>query len=186
MRMRWSSHSSSNNSIDANAAAHAIGLAVNECPWKNVLVRSSLRNASYIASVAAVAASGKTPPVSPLDRHRRSGDTSARSQANSGPVRPNPVRTSSAMRCTPASRVRSRRVRSTCSSHTRMPPAPSNNGSTITAANSDPRACNSASRAATVSPSDGSGSRTTSKRSGSYICVNTPRAPTAIAPNVSP
>ena len=139
-----------------------------------------------MSSVAAVAPSGSTPPVSPFDMHNRSGRTSARSHANRGPVRPKPVSTSSAIRCTPAAAVRSRMSCSTCSSHTRMPLAPSTSGSTITAASSPPRSAISASSAAIVSPSVGSGSRATSNSSGSYICVKTPRPLAAIAPNVSP
>jgi hypothetical protein len=48
-----------------------------------------------------VTASGTAPPVSPFDRHRMSGTTSACSQASSVPVRPQPVITSSAMNSTP-------------------------------------------------------------------------------------
>ena len=124
--------------------------------------------------------------MSPFDMHNRSGRTSARSHANKGPVRPKPVSTSSAIRCTPAAAVRARISCRICSSQTRMPLAPSTSGSTITAANSGPRAAMSASSAAMVSPTDGSGSRATSNSSGSYICVNTPRPLAAIAPNVSP
>jgi hypothetical protein len=90
----------------ASAAAQAIGLAVNECPWKKVSRRSSPRNASNRAPRTAVAPNGRKPPVSPFDRHTTSGSTPAPPHANSGPVRPNPVITSSATSSTPASRHR--------------------------------------------------------------------------------
>ena len=51
--------------------------------------------------VHSVTASGTEPPVRPFDRHRMSGATPACSQANSVPVRPQPVITSSAMSSTP-------------------------------------------------------------------------------------
>ena len=66
--------------------------------------RSSLRNVSNSSAVATVTPSGMNPPVTPLLRQTRSGATPARSQANSGPVRPNPVATSSAMSGMPAAR----------------------------------------------------------------------------------
>ena len=59
------------------------------------------RNASKIRCVANVAASGRYPPVIPLATHIRSGSTPSCSQANIRPVRPNPVATSSQIRCVP-------------------------------------------------------------------------------------
>ena len=50
--------------------------------------------------VASVAPIGRKPPVMPFDRHITSGAMPACSQANSVPVRPKPVITSSAMRKT--------------------------------------------------------------------------------------
>ncbi len=90
-----------------------------------------------------------------------SGATPARAQAKSGPVRPNPVSTSSAMSSTCALLQHSASARRVCSGHMRMPPEPRSSGSTITAASSVPRWSMSARSAATVSPSVGSGSRST-------------------------
>ena len=53
------------------------------------------------ACVQSVTASGSEPPVMPLARQRMSGATPACSQANSVPVRPQPVITSSAMNRAP-------------------------------------------------------------------------------------
>ena len=69
-----------------------------ELEWKNVLVRSEDRCASKIRGVHSVAASGSAPPVIPFATHRMSGEMPACSQANSVPVRPHPVMTSSAMK----------------------------------------------------------------------------------------
>src|SRR5467141_848212 len=64
---------------------------------KKARERSAPVKASWTRSVVSVAASGRNPPVRPLATHIKSGNTPARSQANIRPVRPNPVRTSSAM-----------------------------------------------------------------------------------------
>ncbi len=58
------------------------------------------QSASWTCSVVSAADSAMKPAVSPLDRHRKSGDTSACPQANSVPVRPKPTAISSAMTCT--------------------------------------------------------------------------------------
>ncbi|MCU0624291.1 MAG: hypothetical protein MUF53_10600 [Gemmatimonadaceae bacterium] len=86
-----------------------------ECPWKNDRRRSSATKPAKSVSVATVAPSGRKPPVIPFERAIRSGVMPARSQANSGPVRPKPVNTSSAMSSVrPA--VRARIPRSTSAS----------------------------------------------------------------------
>ena len=56
---------------------------------------SSPQNASYISCVVSVAAKGMYPPVIPLDKQSKSGDTSSCSHANIFPVRPKPTATSS-------------------------------------------------------------------------------------------
>ena len=48
-----------------------------------------------------VTASGNCPLVNAFDKHIKSGDTFAKLDAKSEPVRPKPVATSSEIRCTP-------------------------------------------------------------------------------------
>ena len=59
--------------------------------------------------LATVAASGRNPPVMPLDRHTMSGVKPTCSRANMLPVRPKPVMTSSKMSTVPCFAVISRR-----------------------------------------------------------------------------
>ena len=63
-----------------------------------------------------------------------SGRTPAWSQAERLPVRPHPVITSSAMNSTPYAEHRRRNSARTAGEYMSMPPAPSTNGSTMSAA----------------------------------------------------
>ena len=99
---RSSVRSCSNTSSVASAAAHASGLPVYVWPWKNVL------SSRVLAEEAVVDALGgerrrerQVAAVMPLATHIRSGATPSCSQANIGPVRPNPVATSSQISSTP-------------------------------------------------------------------------------------
>ena len=90
-RMTWSiwnlNSPSCNRSRLALATAQARGFAVQECPWKKVLVLSSLTNASNIFCVQAVAPNGSMPPVIPLLKQMMSGFSTVYSLANILPVR---------------------------------------------------------------------------------------------------
>ena len=91
-----------------------------------------------------------------------SGATPACSQANSGPVRPKPVSTSSAMSSSAVWRSISReRAQRRRADHMRMPPAPRSSGSTITAASSAAALRDERSSADDGVASTGSGSRAT-------------------------
>ena len=85
---------------------------------------------------ATVADSGRYPPVIPLPRQTRSGRKSgpAHSEANSRPVRPNPVATSSQISSTPWARQARPTAARSSGSATRIPDAPWTNGSMIMAA----------------------------------------------------
>ena len=93
--------SRSNRSSEALAAAQASGLAMKVGPCISACVGSSEQKASNTALVAIVAASPMVPPVSALESAMMSGTTPAASQANSVPVRPKPVNTSSKINSRP-------------------------------------------------------------------------------------
>ena len=76
------------------------------------------------------------PPVIPLPTHMRSGRTPHCSEANSVPVRPNPVATSSQIRSVPAWRQASPTRRTSDAEAHSMPDAPWTSGSITTAASS--------------------------------------------------
>lgn len=158
-----------------------------ECPWKNVFSWPSDKNALNIVSVVNVNTKAIHPPVRPLDKHIKSGFVDNCILANGLPVRPNPVRTSSAIKRTP----RSLRDFSTSSRTLRsciiIPPAPCNSGSYINAAgrsssSMDSRMALSLSRFFSL----GVGRYSTSKNKGSKALLKVPRSPTDIAPKVSP
>ena len=137
--IRSSTRSSAKMSRPASATAHPSGLAVKECPWKKVLLRSSLRNPSYTVSEATVTASGRYPAVRPFDRQMMSGSIGPCSQANIVPVRPKPVMTSSAINRMPWASQSSLSLRRKAGFQTSMPPAAWSMGSAMTAAISWPR-----------------------------------------------
>ena len=135
----------------ARAAAQAIGLAVYECPWNSVRLRSSLRkpveqrlahDGRAERQEAARDALRQAHHVG-LHVRARAGEQRARAaEAGHAPRR------RSAARPPPGSGAA--RARSVSSLHMRIPPAPSTSGSTMSAAISWPRAASSASSAASV------------------------------------
>ena len=118
------------------ATAQASGCAVKECPWKNVRVGRRVEGVDTIWGEPSVAASGSMPPVNVLPAQIRSGAMPACWCAQSVPVRPPPVITSSAMKSTPCRAPPRQMARSSSGECIRMPPAPCTSGSMMTAATS--------------------------------------------------
>ncbi len=110
-----------------------------------------------------------------------SGRTPACSTANSVPVRPKPVATSSHTRSTSARRHAAATAASSDGSCRYMPLAPCTSGSTTTAATCCPCSASSASKASTAPGVPRRGDRSTGKRSGSNTSVPKPPSPTEIA-----
>ena len=86
-------------SIAALAAATAMGAAENV----EVCRKGSLSNGAYASAVATAAATGTTPPDSPLPTSMMSGETTSGSWPHQRPSRPRPVRISSSTRNAPYS-----------------------------------------------------------------------------------
>ena len=102
--------------------------------------------------------------------------------ANSVPVRPKPVATSSQISSTPCARQASATARTNSGLLSAMPAAPCTSGSSTTAASRS--ACTAIASVPRRAPT--SGERTTGKRSGSKTSVPNPPSPTDSEPMVSP
>ena len=179
--------SASNRSRLAFAAAQASGFAMKVGPCISAAPGSSDRKAPNTSPLATVAASAMVPPVSAFDRHRMSGTMPACSQANRVPVRPNPVKISSAMSGSPCRRASAATVASTSGGCIRIPPAPWTSGSTMMAARVSRCSVSVRSRAAVSAAERGRSQKIwLGRKALSARCMPSAGSQTDIAPIVSP
>ena len=122
----------------------------------------------------------------PLPSTSRSGRSPHCSDANSVPVRPKPVATSSQISRTSWVRHAAPSASRPSRSARRMPAAPCTSGSTITAASSEAWAATMSIAVSKQRGSENDGARSTGNRSASNRSVPKPPSPTESAPIVSP